>query len=124
MADVVHDRLVNDVDWKPTYINSLTASTPAAIRTPIHFPSDIEALEAIAPTVGKLDLSTVTYCRIKNTLELSHFMISENLIADLPADAKLLSQPFDLQFDTNGDILEPEANKSRTEQPAGASIHM
>ena len=51
-------------------------------------------------------------------------MISENLIADLPADAKLLSQPFDLQFDANGDILEPEANKSRTEQPAGASIHM
>ena len=124
MADVVHDRLVNDVDWNPTYINSLTASTPAAIRTPIHFPSDLEALEAIAPTVGKLDLSTVTYCRIKNTLELSHFMISENLIADLPAGAKVLSEPFDLQFDHNGDILEPEANKSRTEQPAGASTHM
>ncbi|MBV9083238.1 MAG: DUF2088 domain-containing protein, partial [Acidobacteriaceae bacterium] len=56
MADVVHDRLVNDIDWKPTYINSLTASTPAAIRTPIHFPSDREALSRIAPTVGKIDL--------------------------------------------------------------------
>ena len=39
MADVIHDRLLNDVDWKPTYINSLTASTPACIRTPIHFPT-------------------------------------------------------------------------------------
>ena len=40
----------------PTRINSLTASTPAAIRTPIHFPSDRECLERIAPTVGRVDL--------------------------------------------------------------------
>ncbi len=45
MADVMHDRLVNDIDWKPTYINSLTASTPAAIRTPIHFSNDVEVLD-------------------------------------------------------------------------------
>src|SRR5581483_6374278 len=31
MADVVTDRLVNRIDWVPTHINSLTASTPAAI---------------------------------------------------------------------------------------------
>ena len=40
MADVVHDRLLEQIDWTPTQINSLTASTPAAIRTPIHFSSD------------------------------------------------------------------------------------
>ena len=56
MADVVTDRLVNRIDWEPTWINSLTANTPAAIRTPIHFPTDRECLERIAPTVGKLDL--------------------------------------------------------------------
>ncbi len=78
MADVVHDRLVADVDWNPTYINSLTASTPACIRTPIHFPSDRESLEKIAPTVGKTSLSEVTYCRIRNTLELVHAYVSEN----------------------------------------------
>ena len=37
-------------------INSLTANTPAAIRTPVHFPTDRECLERFAPTVGKLDL--------------------------------------------------------------------
>ena len=56
MADVVTDRLVNRIDWEPTRINSLTANTPAAIRTPIHFPTDRECLERIAPTVGKFDL--------------------------------------------------------------------
>src|SRR5579872_6114211 len=71
MADVIHDRLLKQINWTPTRINSLTASTPAAIRTPIHFPTDRECLERIAPTVGKHDLSQVTYCWIKNSLELT-----------------------------------------------------
>ncbi len=122
MADVIHDRLLNDVDWKPTYINSLTAGTPAAIRIPIHFRSDREALEAIAPTVGKLDLSTVTYCRIKNTLELADVIVSENLVDQLTPGTRVTSEPFALEFDGSGDILDSGANKSRTEHPAHASI--
>ncbi len=106
MADVVHDRLVNDVDWNPTYINSLTASTPACIRTPIHYPSDLEALSNIAPTVGKTDLSEVTYCRIRNTLELIHVTVSENLLPSLHSNAKAASKPFDLAFDSAGNLVE------------------
>jgi hypothetical protein len=104
MADVVHDRLVNDVDWKPTYINSLTASTPACIRTPIHFPSDLEALSNIAPTVGKVDLSTVTYCRIRNTLELVHVAVSENLMSSLSSNVKVVSAPFEVSFDASNNF--------------------
>src|SRR5215471_3079123 len=69
MADVVTDRLVNRTDWTPTIINSLTANTPAAIRTPIHFTSDRECIERIMPTVGKIDLSEVTIGWIRNTME-------------------------------------------------------
>ena len=104
MADVVSDRLVKDVDWRPTYINSLTASTPACIRTPIHYPTDKEALEAIAPTVGKIDLSEVTYCRIRNTLELVHIAVSENLVPTLASNAHVVSEPFQLGFDASGNI--------------------
>lgn len=104
MADVIHDRLLNDVDWKPTYINSLTASTPACIRTPIHFPSDRESLTNIAPTVGKTDLSAVTYCRIRNTLELVHIAISENLIPSLHGNVKVISKPFEPRFNSHGDL--------------------
>jgi hypothetical protein len=104
MADVIHDRLLNEVDWKPTYINSLTASTPACIRTPIHYSSDLAALSAIAPTVGKTDLSQVTYCRIHNTLELIRFEVSENLVASLYPNAKTLAAPYALKFDSKGDL--------------------
>ncbi len=106
LADVVHDRLVTNVDWKPTYINSLTASTPAAIRTPIHYPTDREALEAIAPTVGKLNLSDVTYCRIVNTMELVNLQVSENLLPSVYPNVKATSEPFELSFDSHGNLPE------------------
>jgi hypothetical protein len=109
LADVIHDRLLHDVDWTPTYINSLTASTPAGIRTPIHFPNDLEALTNIAPTVGKIDLSTVTYCRIRNTLELVHTAVSENLIPALYANAKPVSSPFDVPLTASDDFGDFEA---------------
>ncbi len=104
MADVIHDKLLNEIDWKPTYINSLTASTPACIRTPIHYPSDRAALSAIAPTVGKTDLSEVTYCRIHNTLELIRFEVSENLLPSLGSNSKALSALYEVKFDANGDL--------------------
>ncbi len=108
MADMVHNRLVSDTDWKPTYINSLTASTPACVRTPIHFPSDFEALSNLAPTVGKLDLSTVTYCRIVNTLQLVDVTVSENLLPFLKSNAAVVSEPFEMTFDAAGNLPESE----------------
>ena len=102
MADVAHDRLLEKINWKPTYINSLTASTPAGIRTPIHFASDREVFEQIAPTVGKIDLSEVTYCRIRNTMELMDIAVSENL--SLNSNVELVSEPFEAEFDAAGDL--------------------
>ena len=124
MADVVHDRLLAGIDWTPTYINSLTASTPAAIRTPIHFPSDRQCLEKISPTVGKLDGESITYCRVRNTLELVHGFVSENLVPTLYPEAQVISAPFEAAFDRNGDfadwtkVLEPAGVK-----PVGAKSH-
>jgi hypothetical protein len=77
MADVIHDRLLAKVDWNPTRINSLTASSPSAIKIPVHFASDRECIERIAPTVGKLDLSEVTFGWIRNSLELAELKLRE-----------------------------------------------
>ncbi len=75
MADVVHDRMLAKIDWDATLVNSLTANTPTAIRTPIHFPSDRECLERISTVVGRLDPSEVTYGWIKNTMELGFLKV-------------------------------------------------
>jgi len=108
MADVVSDRLLAKIDWNPTRINSLTASTPAAIRTPIHFPTDRDCLQAIAPTVGKHNLMEVTYGWIRNSLELGLLAMSENLRRQIERDPHLeiLGPARPLEFDAGGNLAD------------------
>src|SRR5215831_3956449 len=110
MADVVTDRLVNRIDWQPTMINSLTANTPAAIRIPIHFPTDRECIDRIAPTVGKLDLDTVTYGWIRNTMELTRIGLSENLRGQVEANPLLeVEATVEFEFDGEANLVSPFA---------------
>lgn len=103
-ADVIHDRLLNTIDWTPTRINALTASAPATIRTPIHYGSDKACLEALWRTVGKFDSREVTVAWITNTLELGVLALSENLRAEIAANPALeiLDGPWELAFDAAG----------------------
>jgi hypothetical protein len=108
MADVISDRLLQKIDWKPTRINSLTASTPAAIRTPVHFPTDRECLEVMMPTVGKLDMRDVTFCRIRNTMEVNRALVSENLLPQIQANpiCEVLEGPTPFEFDSSDNLTE------------------
>ena len=110
MADVVADRLVERTDWEPTLVNSLTSNTPAAIRTPIHFPTDRECVERIAPTVGRLDLADVTYGWIRNTMELGRLALSENLRAQIEGTPALeIESTIDMEFDGDNNLISPFA---------------
>jgi len=104
---VVSDRLLEKIDWNPTRINSLTASTPAAIRTPVHFPTDRECLERIAPTVGKQDLGQVTYGWIRNSLELAVMALSENLRPQVTTNPMLdIIATRSVEFDRTGNLVD------------------
>jgi hypothetical protein len=106
MADVTHDRLLKVIDWTPTHINSLTASTPAAIRTPAHYSTDAMCLEKFWPTVGKFEKKDVTFAWIANSMELARLRLSENLRAEIEANPNLEiegeAEPFD--FDEHGNL--------------------
>ncbi len=106
LSDIIHDRLLEAVDWVPTYINSLTASTPQANRTPCHFPTDRMCLEKIAPTVGKLDMAEVTIGWIRNTLELRVLELSANLRKEIEANPALeiIGEAQPLPFDSEGNL--------------------
>ena len=102
------ERLVNRINWEPTWINSLTANTPAAIRTPIHFPTDRECLERIMPTVGRLDLSELTFGWIRNTMELTRIALSENTRAGVEANPNLeIEATIDFDFDGEANLISP-----------------
>lgn len=106
LSDVIHDRLLAGIDWTPTYINSFTASTPAAVRTPPHFSTDRECLTRLAPTVGKFDSRDLTIGWIKNTLELGDLRLSETLRKEIEANPQLEiigeAEPF--AFDAEGNL--------------------
>ena len=115
MADVVTDRLVNRINWEPTWINSLTANTPASIRTPIHFPTDRECIERVAPTVGKVELDRVTFGWIRNTMELDRLALSENLRAQVESNPALeIESTIDFEFDGTGNLISPFAAVEET----------
>ena len=109
MADVVTDRLLAKVDWEATRINSLTASTPAGIRVPIHFATDRECLERIWPTVGKFRPEDVTLGWIRDTMSLSLISLSENLLPQIRSNPllEIVSDPFELPFDSAGNLVSP-----------------
>lgn len=106
MADVIHDRLLEKVNWNTTRINSLTASTPGCIKVPIHFSSDRECLERICPTVGKVDLREVTVGWLANSLEVSEMKLSENLRGEIEKNPNLeiTGEAEDLEFDGAGNL--------------------
>src|SRR5262249_3273728 len=109
LADVTTDRLVRRIDWVSTQRNGLTAATLADIRTPIHYATDRECLEAVAPTVGKLDPADVTFGWIRNTQELSDLLLSENLRQEVATNPliEIVSESCELPFDREGNLVSP-----------------
>jgi hypothetical protein len=106
LADTINSRILPQVDWAPTQINSLTASSPAAIRIPAHWDTDRECIERFLPTVGKHDLSKVTIARIKTTLHLADLEMSENLRPEIEANPNLsiVGVPYDFPIDESGNM--------------------
>ncbi|MGA8151358.1 MAG: hypothetical protein WB952_10445 [Terriglobales bacterium] len=106
MADVAHDRILAKTDWHSTWINSITAGSTLCGRMPIHFATDRQCIEIMAPTTGKVDTSLVTIAWILNTLELTLMMLSENLRQEIQAnpDLEILGPAQDFCFDQHGDL--------------------
>jgi hypothetical protein len=107
MADIVTDRLVDMIDLKSTYINTLTASSPGCGSIPIHFPTDKECMERIATTCGKFDQAQIRIGRIRNTMELTPIVLSENLRSEIEANPllEIAGPPYHLEFDSVGNLL-------------------
>jgi hypothetical protein len=106
LADIIHDRLLERMDPHPTWINALTAATPPAVRTPIHFSTDRECLERISLTVGKHEIEDVRLAWIQNTLQLSPIALSVNLRAEIEKNPllEIVEEAHHLPFDRHGNL--------------------
>jgi hypothetical protein len=106
LADVIHDRVLERIDVNAGRINARTSGSLAAVRTPLHFPSDRECLDLLMATVGKFDPADITIGWIRNTLELGNLALSENLAGEIEKNPMLeIAGPaFPLSFDPDGNL--------------------
>jgi hypothetical protein len=107
MADFIHEKLLQALDPKATWVNAITALMPANARVPMHFASDREALQTALETLGPLDSAGAKILWIKNTLSCEQLLASEGYLAETRARADLApqSQPAPPGFDAHGDLM-------------------
>jgi hypothetical protein len=106
MADMISERVHEKIDWKVTKVNALAASNLFAVRTPLRAQTDREALEVLSKAVGRSDASEVTCVWVRNTLELSHIVATENLLPAMLGrdDIEAIGAPCDWEFDADGNL--------------------
>ena len=107
-ADFTTRRLVDKADLQAMYANGLTSTVVGPTAIPTTLDCDRDAIRAAVKTSNALDLSQVRLVRIKNTLQLNEIMISTALLPEAQAlpNVTILSEPFVMQFDEQGNLRE------------------
>jgi hypothetical protein len=105
-ADVIHERLYRKVDFEKTYLNALTALSPAGGRLPIHLPSDREAFDLTLGHLGSPEPAEQRIVWIRNTLSLERIAISVPLAREAAAleHWRLLEGAYPADFDSAGNL--------------------
>lgn len=83
LADLTTRHLVEKIDPQQTYINCLTQGTSQTGKIPIWLPDDREVIATALRLCGPLGGRPPRLVRIKNTLEMDRFWISEALAEEL-----------------------------------------
>src|SRR5215207_7212542 len=106
MADVVTERLAAAVDRPSTYMNALTSTTPAPVKTPMVMPTDEMALAAALTMCAGVDPAEARLVRIGNTLKLRRIWVSEALLREVEHNERLeiLEDPQPMRFE-GGEII-------------------
>ncbi|MBP1156153.1 MULTISPECIES: lactate racemase domain-containing protein [unclassified Paenibacillus] len=106
-ADFTTQRLVDKMDLVATYANGLTSTVCAPTKIATTLENDYYAIKAAVKTCNILDYSKCRLVRIQDTLHLGDIEISVNLLeeAKLHPDIEILTDPYDLSFNSEGNLV-------------------
>ncbi|MDH7501561.1 MAG: hypothetical protein QHJ82_02450 [Verrucomicrobiota bacterium] len=109
LADFTTQRLVRAIDARATALNALTALSLQAAKVPIHFDTDLEAIQQALATLPQLDHFSPRVVRIRDTLSVEFFQASENCLTLPEAAGRIVprSEPQPMSFDGNGNLTLP-----------------
>ena len=84
--------LANAIDWEATYVNAFTAggSGVRRARLPMVLPDEESCIRAALSTCGKAFDEPKRVVRIASTLHLTRCWVSDALLDELPAAARVV----------------------------------
>ncbi|MFH5182986.1 lactate racemase domain-containing protein [Paenibacillus sp. TAB 01] len=105
-ADFTTQRLVDKMDRAATFVNGLTSTVCAPTKISTTLDNDFYAIKAGVKTCNILDYTKCKLVRIQDTLHLGEIEISVNLLDEARnhPDIEVLTEPYDLQFDSEGNL--------------------
>jgi len=104
LADIALRRAVDKMDPVSSYMNVITAKSPAGVRVPLTVANDRQALAIGLACCVKVRPETARIVRIADTKHLDRLWVSEPLLADLAASSEIepLGDPREIAFDDAG----------------------
>jgi len=104
LADITTRRCLNAVDWQSTWVNLTTNMMIDGAKIPFYQNNDYDALRVALRTCPRIDYPQARVVRIRDTLSLNEFEVSEAMLEELRAmeDVEILSEPYAYSFDSEG----------------------
>ncbi len=109
LADFCHQRVVEKMDRRTTYLNAIISRNTPNGAIPMYFDSDSELLKQTLLSLGDtITPENVRLLRIRNTLELKTLQVSKALLPELEhhPNVQSVSDCIDLEFDSQGNWID------------------
>jgi hypothetical protein len=94
--------MVNQVDWAETYTNCAAAFLLGAAKTPVVLETEREAILMAVRTCTRTTPENARIVRIRNTLALEEFLVSEPLWSEARLEA--VGPWSDVHFDSDQNL--------------------
>ncbi|HIV25170.1 MAG TPA: hypothetical protein IAB71_05190 [Candidatus Scatomonas pullistercoris] len=104
LADITTRNCLNQVDWEGTWVNLTTNTMIDGGKIPMYQNNDFDAIRVAIRTCTKINYDQARVVRIRDTLSLNEFEVSESMRSEMEsaADIEILSEPYELKFDDAG----------------------
>ena len=106
LADITTRKCLNSVDWEGTWINLTTNTMIEGGKIPMYQNNDYDAIRLAIRTCTKIAYDQARVVRIKDTLSLNEFEVSENMKNELEGreGIEIVSEPYELKFNAEGNL--------------------
>ena len=108
LADVMHGRTKDKIDFNATCTNASASLSYGAVNMPMNFPSDHSALEFLLRNLGSPSPDVVRVAWIHNTLSVTSFLTTQACAADLANNPDYKVGPSAaVEFDKDSNLNSP-----------------